>query len=312
MAEITLAQLTEITPNGAGVFDSLMRACKEHLDIEFNKQRIKGPEYSEVYLGQLQSVLQTSVNFLFQREKVGLEAQLLELQITLAGVEVQKANAQLAILEQQVLTAAVERDLMTTQKLKVLAEIDLVREQIANSLIEKVLIEANANKADAETVKVTAETLNVPKQGLLIEANTAQVTAQKELAIQEKANAIIQGTVLVAQECKLRAEFDLTEQSTLKSAAETTLLTQKVITERAQVTGLGVDADSVVGRQKALYFAQTEGFKRDAEQKAAKLYIDVWSARRMTDDATQANTTNKLDEATTGSVMTKLLAGINV
>lgn len=233
VSEITIDSLTTGALNGTGVFDALMRAAKVHLDGEFNADRIRGPEYSTVYLGQLESSMSTALNFLATRQKIGLEAQLLELQVELAGVEIQKANATLL-----------------------------------------------------------------------------QIEAQTELIKQQKDNAAVENAVLMAQECKLRAEYDLTLQTTAKAAGETALLAQKHATERAQVLGTGVDEDSVVGRQKRLYQAQTDGFTRDAEQKTAKLLIDTWSARRMSDDGTQVDGVNKLDDATIGRAVTKLLAGV--
>jgi hypothetical protein len=137
------------------------------------------------------------------------------------------------------------------------------------------------------------------------------LTKQIALVEQQRANAVLEGTVLVAQECKLRAEFDLTMASILKTDQETALLAQKSATERAQITSLGVDADSVLGKQKALYQAQTNGFTRDAEQKAAKLLVDTWNVRRTTDEATVADGTNMLNDATVGRAVTKLLAGVN-
>lgn len=136
--------------------------------------------------------------------------------------------------------------------------------------------------------------------------------AEAELALKEAELPKIQAeiAVLVAQECKLRAEYDLTMQGVLKTGQETALLTQKVDTERAQTQSTGVDPDSVVGRQKGLYAAQADGFKRDAEQKAAKILVDSWNVRRTTDEATQANGTNRLDDATVGSTVSKLLAGV--
>lgn len=61
MNEITLADLTEGKLLGSGVFDKLMSATKDHLEAEFRKGAIKGAEYSQVYLGQVQQVLSTSV-----------------------------------------------------------------------------------------------------------------------------------------------------------------------------------------------------------------------------------------------------------
>ena len=48
---IALADLTTSLVDGEGVFDVLMRANKAHLEQEFIKGRIKGPEYAQVYLG---------------------------------------------------------------------------------------------------------------------------------------------------------------------------------------------------------------------------------------------------------------------
>jgi hypothetical protein len=87
-------------------------------------------------------------------------------------------------------------------------------------------------------------------------------------------------------------------------------LNQKKVTERAQTVGDGVDDNSVIGKQKLLYAAQTSGFTRDAEQKAAKLLVDSWSVRRTTDEGTVADGTNMLNDATVGRAVNKLLAGV--
>ena len=245
---IELVDLTQATIEGAGAFDVLMRAMKGHLEQEFSKNRIKGPEYSQVYLGSLQSVMSTALQFLMAKNQANQEVRLKELQIELARVEVQKAQAQLA--------------------------------------------------------QIQAQSQNLAAQKLQIEAETA-------LTVQKTANAVIEATVLTAQECKLRAEYDNLLLAKGRTTAETSLLEQKIVTEKAQVTSLGVDDDSVVGRQKLLYKAQTDGFQRDAEQKAAKLMVDSWNARRMTDDATAATDVNQLTDPFIGRAVSKLLAGIN-
>lgn len=138
-----------------------------------------------------------------------------------------------------------------------------------------------------------------------------RAVAQTSLITQQAANAVTENTVLVAQECKLKAEFDQLVELKLKTVAEVSLINQKRVTEQAQTSGTGVDADSVIGKQKGLYQAQTDGFARDAEQKTAKLMVDSWNVRRTTDDATVADATNKLDDASIGRAVEKLLAGIN-
>ena len=188
---IPVAELSETTLDGDGVFDVLMRANKAHLEAEFAKGRIKGAEYATVYLGSLEAVLRASLDFLLQKAKSS-------------------------------------------------AELD----------------------------------------------------------------------VLLATKCKLEAEFDLLVLEKLKVTAETALLNQKTITEQAQVTALGVDENSVIGKQKALYTAQTNGFARDAEQKAAKLMTDTWAVRRTTDEATVADATNVLHDVAIGRAINKMLTGV--
>lgn len=202
---IPLSALTDARLTGSGVFDVLMKASRAHLDEEFSRNRIKGAEYAQVYLGSLTEVLQASVQFLLQKDKTD-------------------------------------------------AEVRLINQQILNAEVEN--------------------------------------------------------RVLEAQVCKLKAEFDLLQEQRLKTTEETGLMAQKKITEKAQTVGAGVDEDSVVGRQKMLYLAQTDGFKRDAEQKAAKILVDTWNVRRTTDEGTVADSTNMLNDATIGRAISKLLTGV--
>lgn len=317
MTAIAISDLTQATLEGTGIFDVLMRANKAHLEAEFVKGRIKGPEYADVYLGSLNQVLQMAMQFLLSKEKADLEAQLLQKQILLAQAQIDKTASEKAQVEAQTL-------LINQQKANLLAEASnipkqglLIDAQKDVQLANKAQVEAQTLLVGQQKANLVAEASNIPKQGLLIDAQKdAQVAAKAHteadtlLINQKKTNAVTENTVLVAQECKLRAEYDLTMETKLKTTQETALLSQKVVTERAQVTALGVDTDSVVGRQKALYVAQATGFTRDAEQKAAKLMVDTWNVRRTTDEGTSANSTNKLDDAAVGRAVIKLLDGV--
>lgn len=165
--------------------------------------------------------------------------------------------------------------------------------------------------------KIAAEIALVEVQKTLVEAQVLNAQAEKlhtdakiALVKQQQQNAVLEAGVLAAQECKLRAEYDLLIAQRAKTNEEQQLLAQKRVTEQAQTSATGVAVDSVIGRQKALYVAQTNGFTRDAEQKAAKIMIDTWNVRRTTDEATSANTTNVLDDAAIGRAVNKLLAGV--
>lgn len=303
MPVLTTPELTTAEVTGSGIFDVLMKAVKAHLDQEFHQSRIKGPEFATVYLGSMELAMQTGLTFLLQKEKNALEADLIAKQIELANVQVQKAQAELVIIQ--------------AQQLKVPAEI--------------AELQARTALLGQQKDNLAAEELNIPKQGALLDAQvtTAQkqiqiadaeilikeqqvLNAQAEVAMSEAKllNIPKEGKVLDAQECKLKAEFDLIVKQTTKTDGEIALLAQKTATERAQTQAIGVDDNSVVGKQKLLYGAQTDGFKRDAEQKTAKLLVDTWSVRRTTDEATAANATNMLHDSAVGRAVTKMLDGV--
>ena len=158
------------------------------------------------------------------------------------------------------------------------------------------------DKAAYEAALVEAQVRNMEAQILL-------TGAQVDLAKQQLLNAITENEIMLKQQCKLAAEYDLLMEQKLKTIQETALLAQKKVTEMAQTNGASTDTDSVIGKQKNLYQAQADGFKRDAEQKAAKLMVDSWNVRRTTDEGTEANATNMLHDVTVGRAVTKLLEG---
>ncbi len=246
MPAINTTELTTEALDGTGVFDELMNSTLVHIQSQFDKGAITGSDFATVYLGAVQSVLQQSVAFLLQKNKAGLEADLLIEQILIAKQKVIESVKQNALLDQQILIAT------------------------------------------AQVAKTQQETTNLVAGKLKIDADTA-------LAVQQRLNAITQNTTLVRQQDKLLAEVNLLAQR---------LVTETAQTETGTVTG-------IVGAQRALYVKQTDGFDRDAEQKAAQIYKDVWVVSRTTDNGTVADASNGLSAADTLAVMNKLKAGIN-
>lgn len=314
---IVLDDLTQATVAGTGVFDVLMRANKAHLDEEFAKNRIRGAEYSQVYLGSLTAVMDAALQFLLQKDKNALEAERIQAEIEL--LRQQGANAilegQNLVLQGELLAA--QKQNLDVERAFTIAKTAQTEQQTENLVVEKqnlllqqpILTQEAANlikqglHLDAQVAHTTQQTANLVSQD-------AQIKQQTLLVKQQTANALTENTTMVKQQCKLAAEYDLIMEQKLKTVAETTLLAQKNQTEKAQTVGAGVDTDSVIGKQKNLYQAQTDGFKRDAEQKAAKLLVDSWNVRRTTDEGTVADATNMLNDATIGRTITKMLAGV--
>jgi len=107
-----------------------------------------------------------------------------------------------------------------------------------------------------------------------------------------------QAVAYVLQEPKVEAEVDL--------------LNQKRYTEEAQILDVVNSATvlGTVGKQKALYTAQTDGFARDAEQKVLKTLLDTWNIQRTTDDTLTPPT--GLADSSLNDVITKAKDGIDI
>ena len=235
LTNMPVERLTEVKLTGKGVFDVLMQSVKLHLEQEYNQNRIRGTEYSQVYLGSMTAILEQSTRFLLDKDKSFYEIALVEAQVRLADAQVR-------------------------------------------------LVEKQIEKEDQEAALRAAQVAKINREILTMDISDNLLTAQ----------------VLLAQAQKISTD------------AQSALVIQKTNTEKAQTLAAGVDVDSVVGKQKALYQSQIDGFKRDAEQKTAKLMADTWNARRMTDEGTVADGTNKLNDATIGAAVQKMLEGVGI
>lgn len=155
MTTVTLEQLTTSTVDGSGVFDKLMQAVEAHIDQEFKKNRIKGPEYATVYLGALQSTLDQSIRFLLDKDEAALKAK----QIELMDAQIAEVNARISLLQQQATNAGKEGALLDKQVLKLDSDILLT---------------------DAQKDKVDAEILLLGKQELKSAAETALLEQKRD------------------------------------------------------------------------------------------------------------------------------------
>lgn len=246
---LNITDLTLKTLDGTGVLDQMLATMRVHLGEQFEKERIQGTEYAEVYLGAFQSTLAAAIQFLLARRKLGLDLKLQEAQISLTSTQ-----------EEQ--------------------------------------IRAEMQKVPLEMAQITAQTNLVIKQTELADKQLAQADKQLEL--------------LDAQVRVQLKQLDLMAEQLEQAKAQTAYYEQRTITEKAQ-TSAGVAASgSVIGTQIALMNKQADGYDRNAEQQAAQIITNTWNVRRQTDEDTSANTTNKLDDASVGAVISKLAAGINV
>ncbi len=317
-----------------GLYDALTEAITTKLDTLYTADKIDAETYAKLLAQSFDEALKLSVSAIQQQEQLDKESLLKDAELIRIEAEVNNlakqgllVNAQIVKMEKDSLVTTEEVLIAKEKVLVAKEEVKLATAKLANLPKEGALLDAQVIKSveDAaltvqQAKNLLSEASNIPKQGLILDAQKLQatqqlvnLTAEKQLVDAKVSNSYTEGTVLTATKCKLDAEFDLTNENRLKSAAETSLLTQKKLTETAQVSDAGVTAASVIGRQTALYAAQTEGYARDAEQKASKLLLDIWSVRKTIDETgTDATVVNKLDDVNLGKMMTKLLTNVGV
>ena len=246
MTELAIAELTTGDVAGDGVFDVLMRSMKAHLAEEYSKQRLRGPEYSTVYLSGLQSAMDQGIRFLLERSNVELQEQ----QILLAQKQVELAEKELLIKDKEIALTQAQID-------KLLLEQTLTDQQRLNLIAEE-------SRTNAQTFQIEAETLNVPKQGLLLDQQvltqqqqvlnaveevklTTARTAQTEA---ETVNVPKQGAILDQQVLNAIEEVNLSKKQVEQITAEIlnipkqgALLDQQVLTQKQQVLNLACEED---------------------------------------------------------------------
>ena len=218
MATIDLNVLTNGTTqnnewSGTGIFDILTNAVNKNIEIQYNKGRIKGTDYANVYLSSMQAVIAQSVQFLQQK-------QLTEAQIAQINIETEKAtiekntilpkNAQLLETDKLLKEAQVSQINAQTAKIDIEKAINIYEKDV---LLPKKVAVLASDKAfkDAQIAQVDAETLTIlPKKSELLnaerlfkQAQVHQVNVETDKGAIEKASSLYQKDVVLPEKARL-------------------------------------------------------------------------------------------------------------
>ena len=235
----TYPQYTNLALN-EGLFDQLMKSVEHHLDAQYEKNRIRGDKYAEVYIGSIQGVMQNTTQYL--------------LGVMLIDEQKAKAEAEISLVETQEAKLVVETELIELEKIRLKYTIEellpLEKDKLA---LEVTRVEQEGFLIAAQILKVEAEVLHMVQQQELWDAQELKITAEiAYLAAQE--------AMMIKQALKIDKEIEF--------------LTAKIVTETAN-TQAGIAASgSLIGKQISLLTAQKLGFAGDLQIKAAKLIAD--------------------------------------
>jgi len=240
---VTTSTDGKYTVTGTGVFDDLMEGVNAHLEAQYNLGRLTGADYATVYLGAIQSSLQTSVQFVLGKQQADKQAELLATQII---TETQSKDADLAIKRQQI-----------------------INEHFANGM------EVNEYIWEIEYVGNLTNTYTyVTIENLTENDVIALMTADPHTP----AYPVVSSVTLNQTNNLQHAGKSTAETTIAKTQEEVDLLKQKRVTEYAQTlqtTFVAPDSTSTMGKQANLYGEQAIGFKHDAMNAFNKNVTDI-------------------------------------
>ncbi len=312
--DISVSDLTSVSLDGTGVFDLLFKTMTLHMDAQFQGDKLRGAEYAKVYLGSLSSVLNESVNFLLNKDKVSLELELLneqkakllketelldvQIQQIRNNIDVENANLELRKKESEAQVKLTE-----SQNLKVLEDVKLSGKQL-EKLDNDIFI--STERLDLESREIDTRILKIEQDTALTKVQEQKVQVDKEVAEVQKAkieNDLFIDTqnlelrknstdseisLRTKQEAEITSQIDLRTKQKDKLDSEIELISIKQITEIGQVSDTNQKPvannpiQGLVGKQRSVYDKQAEGFLRDAEQKAAKIMTDAFNVQYAT------------------------------
>jgi len=269
---VTIAELTEGKINGSGVFDALMTSVTAHIDRERAAGRITNNEFAKIYVEFSSAAMNTALQFLLQRDAAHWAAVTAQNQAKLVQVELAKAAVELHEVKERL-------KLTAYQAAAAKGQVALSKMQLAVATSEYSTSEYNL-----------AEIL--PKQALNLTAQKSQIDAQT-LAITNTMN-----TLLPEQVRQAKTQADNQEYQTLnvlpkqveQMSEQIRLITEQLETQRAQTMDTRSDGVTPVtgtlGKQKELHAQQIVSYRRDAQLKAARPFIDAWITMKTIDEGT--------------------------
>lgn len=277
--DLHLEDLTTIDLQGSGVWDKMLRNMRVQLNDQFEKNRITGPTYGQVYAATYESTLQAAITLLLAKERQALEIKQLDLQNQLTQAQIDQIHDQMQKTPYEIEQIKAQTENIKTETAQTQYNIDhILPLQAAGLEFENQTREYNLNTV-------------LPTQ--VAQANKQLELTEAQIAVQNK-------------------QLDLLQEQVNQAKAQTNYYAQKVITEKAQTDATVIGDGSVIDVQVELMNAQKDGYKRNAEQQAAQIMSNTWNVRRQTDEDTSANTTNLLDDSTVGKTIQALLSGVGV
>ncbi len=283
IARLKIADLTEKKVGGDGAFDALMTALSLHLKQEYEGNRITGQEYSKTYIAMMEGALAQGANFLLGKDASYWNAVAAQVQAKMAVV--QEVTARVLLAKSKVELAMVKIAARNAEADYALTKLKLATESAAyctaqyqlDTLLPQqnlMLIEQTRGAKEAADMSSAQRTLLLPKQISQLDAQIDQTLKGTLMVVAQTTGQTLQNTQLFPKQVlQLEAAIAMTNEQREAQRAQTV----DTRTDGTPILGL-------LGKQKDLYTQQITSYKRDAEIKAARPFIDAWITMKTIDE----------------------------
>ncbi len=179
---ITVDTVTEGCVNGNGIYDVFMRAHMDAIKQEYAKQRIKGSEYSKVWLGGMQAAMQNAVGFALGKDEAASKAELARYAVVKAKAEAELVAKQICKTEKEIELLLAQRELTAAQTwaeiAKTTPEIAKYMEQLLGDPVNGIdPVYTGPTKTDGDSI-IGAQVIKTQKEQSLLAQKTDTELAQ--------------------------------------------------------------------------------------------------------------------------------------
>ncbi|MET6262570.1 hypothetical protein WID10_28095 [Klebsiella variicola] len=199
--DLHLEDLTTIDLQGSGVWDKMLRNMRVQLNDQFEKNRITGPTYGQVYAATYESTLQAAITLLLAKERQALEIKQLELQNQLTQAQIDQIHDQMQKTPYEIEQIKAQTENIKTETAQTQYNIDHIlplqatglelenqtREYNLNTVLPTQVAQTEAQTSLTKTQEdqIRAEMQKVPYE---IEVLQSQVEESKIKVLQEQYN----------------------------------------------------------------------------------------------------------------------------
>lgn len=339
--KLTQEDLTTKVIDGEGMFDGLMTALNAHLVKEYERGRLTGAQYAETYVQLTTAAMGQAVQYLLAKDQAYWQAQLAQKQARTA--EIATITARLGLETSKAQLVGARADTETAKVNYALTKLKLATEDMNYTLMVSQreqtdyqtdhILPAQKAQTEKETERLNYEIVNIlPKEVDRVQKQIDGLTAEISFTTAKKDQALYQtANILPAQKSEIDKDIaikayqlsdllpaqvaGLTADNLAKDYNVNNLLPEQLNSLREQTEAhraktMDTRTDGVtvirgaIGKQKDLHTQQVDSYKRDAEQKIGKMFLDTWITQKSIDEG--LNPPTSITDVNINTVMTKI------